>query len=669
MPALFGKTLEEKKAEEAKKTFEEGLSSIKDLIAPSAFDVEYDFLRVGERYCRTLFTYAYPRYIYTNWLSSIINLPETIDISMFIYPVDSRVVLENFKKRVAQMEASFTIASEKGQVRDPALEAAYRDAEEMRNKLATGEERFFQFGLYFTLWAESKEALDDLTKRLETILGGRLIYTKPANLQMEQTFNATLPIAQDELYITRNMDTSSLSTTFPFSSTELTQNEGILYGVNRHNNTLVIFDRFSLENANSVVFAKAGAGKSYAVKLEVLRSLMTGTEVIVIDPENEYQTLCEAVGGSFLRMSLSSDKRINPFDLPKVFDEEDEQDALRANVITLSGLISLMLGKLTPEEEAIIDKALFESYALKDITSDPKTWGNAPPIMEDLYNVLLNMAGAEGLANRLEKYVKGTFAGIFNQPTNIDLDKSFVVFSLRELEEQLRPIAMYIIADYIWNRVKSELRKRVLVIDEAWLLMQNESSAQFVFGMAKRARKYYLGLTTITQDVEDFLDSKWGKAIVTNSSLQLLLKQSPAAIDKIVDVFKLTQGEKYLLLECEVGDALFFAGLNHVAIHIVPSYTEDQLITTSPKEILEIEAAKKGFGAEVPATPPTAPQTISPEPPAPPSETPPTEGASPHEGLAEGGYKIPEEFGEIKPQETLGTPEEETPPKETPPSV
>lgn len=667
MPPLFRKkTTEEEKEEEAKKTFEAGLASVKDLIAPSAFDIEYDYLRISERYCRVLFTYGYPGYIYTNWLSPIVNLPETLDISMFIYPVSSRVVLENLKKRVAQMQASMQIEAEKGQVRDPAMEAAYRDAEEMRNKLATGEERFFQFALYFTLWAETKEKLDDLTRRLETILGSRLIYTKTANLQMEQSFNSTLPIGQDELYITRNMDTSSLSTTFPFTSTELTQNEGILYGINRHNNTLVIFDRFSLENANSVVFAKAGAGKSYAIKLEALRSLMMGTEIIVIDPENEYQPLCDAVGGSFLSISLKSDKRINPFDLPKVFEEEEEQDALRANIITLSGLIKLMLGTLSPEEEAIIDKALFETYALKDITSDPKTWGNIPPTMEDLYNVLLNMAGAEGLANRLEKYVKGTFAGIFNQPTNIDLDKPFIVFSLRELEEQLRPIAMYIIADYIWNRVKSELKKRILIIDEAWFLMQHESSAQFLFSMAKRARKYYLGLTTITQDVEDFLDSKWGKAIVTNSSLQFLLKQSPAAIDLVASVFKLTQGEKYLLLECEVGDALFFAGLNHVAIHIVASYTEDQLITTSPKELLEIEAAK----GELEVPPSEAPETI---PEVPPKEETPSFAKSsegrPTTPPAAEVHKVPEELGEIKPEETLGSPGEETPPMETPPLV
>ncbi len=662
MSALFRKkTEEELKEEKAQRIFEEGLLSVKDIIAPAAFDVRADFLKVGEKYCRILFTYGYPGFVYTNWLSPIIDLPEILDISMFIYPIDSRRVLENLKRRVAQMQASMRIEAEKGQVRDPALEAAYRDAEELRNKLATGIERFFQFALYFTLWADSKKDLDDLTERLETMLGGRLIYTKPAILQMEQSFNSALPIAQDELYITRNMDTSSVATTFPFTSTELTQNEGVFYGINRHNNTLIIFDRFSLENYNSCVFAKAGAGKSYAVKLEALRSLMLGTEIIIIDPENEYQTLCEAVGGSFFNISLRSAQTINPFDLPKVFEEE-ETNALQANIIALNGLMKIMLGKITPEEEAIIEKALFEAYALKDITQDPRSWGNPPPLMEDFYNVLSNMRGAESLVARLEKYVKGTFSGLFNQPTNIDLDNPFIVFSLRELEEQLRPIAMYIIADFIWNRVKSELKKRILIIDEAWFLMQHESSAKFLFGLAKRARKYYLGLTTITQDVEDFLSSRWGRSIVTNSSLQILLKQSPAAIDLVAEVFKLTQGERSLLLTAEVGDGLFFAGLHHVAIHIIASYAEDQLITTSPKELLEIEAAKTELGeiktgasqetpAEAPAQEVEAPaqEIETPAQEASPSQIPPQAIPSPPEE-----HKIPQELGEIQPEETLG---------------
>ncbi len=581
-------TEEEKEEKEAQKVFEKGMVKVADIIAPAALDINFDYLRIGDRFCKTIFVYGYPRYIYTNWLSPVINFDATFDISMFIYPVESRKVMENLRKRVAQMESSIAIDQERGQVRDPGMEAALEDAEEIRDKLQRGEERFFQFALYFTFYAESKEELDNLSKKIESMLAAKLVYTKPTLLQVEQGFNSTLPINNDEVFITRNMDTSSLSTTFPFTSSELTTNEGILYGINRHNNTLIIFDRFNLENANEVVFAKAGAGKSYAVKLEALRYMMIGTDVIVIDPEEEYKMLCEAVGGSYLNVSLNSNKRINPFDLPKVVDVEEESggNALRSNIIILLGLMNLMLGRLTPEEDALMDKALMETYSLKDITEDPKTWGNPAPTMEDLYKVLQNMEGAESLAQRLEKYVIGTASGIFNKPTNIDLDNQFIVFSIRDLEDQLRPIAMYIIIDYIWNRIKSELKRRILVIDEAWHLMQYEDSARFVFGLAKRARKYYLGLTTITQDVDDFLGSKWGKAIVTNSSIQLLLKQSPAAIDYITDVFKLTEGEKYLLLECEVGDGIFFAGMNHVAIHIMASYAEDQLITTNPKELL-----------------------------------------------------------------------------------
>jgi len=613
----------EEQLKKARELFEKGMASVKDLIAPPALEIESDYLLLGEKYLKSFFVFAYPYAVSINWLSPLINLPANLDISMFIYPVDSRAVLENLKKRVAQMEATMALEAEKGQVRDPALEAACRDAEELRTKIVEGREKFFQYALYITIYADSKEELDSLAKEIESLLGGKLIYIKPAVLQMEQALNSTLPLGLDEVFIVHNFDTSSLATTFPFSTSELTSNEGILYGINKHNNTLVIFDRFSLENANSVVFAKAGAGKSYAVKLEAIRSTMLGTEVIIIDPEAEYRPLCEALGGSFINVSLTSNKRINPFDLPQVFEEE-EIDALRSNIITLAGLLKVMLGQITPEEEAILDKALIETYSLKDITSDPSTWGNKPPLMEDLYNVLLNMRGAESLALRLEKYIKGSFAGIFNQPTNVDLDNQLVVFSIRDLEDQLRPIAMYIITNYIWNRVKSELKKRILIIDEAWTLMRYEDSARFVFSIAKRARKYYLGLTTITQEIEDFLNSEWGVAVVNNSSLQLLLKQSPAAIDKVAEVFKLTEGEKMLLLEAPVGEGLFFAGQAHVYLQIYSFYIEDQLITTSPKQLLEIEAAKKALEAG-----PATPEAVEKKTPIPQEEAPPKPESSP----------------------------------------
>ncbi len=580
-------------SQKAKETFEKGLASVRDIIAPPSMEIERDHIEIGDQFIRTLFVYAYPRYLYTNWLSPIINYDATIDISMFIYPVESKTVMDNLRKKVGQIESSLAIESEKGKLRDPKLETALKDAEGLRDKIQLGTEKFFQFSLYFTIYAESKENLDHLTKELENILGGMLVYTKPSILQMEQGFNSTLPINNDELYVPRNLDTASLATCYPFTSSELTQNEGILYGVNRYNNTLIIFDRFRLENANMVVFAKAGAGKSYAVKLECLRSLMLGTEIIIIDPEEEYKKLCQTVEGAYIDVSLTSDKRMNPFDLPKIVEEEEEKDRLRSAIGTLHGLTNIMLGKLTPEEDAIMDRALIETYALKDINFDPATQDKTPPLLSDLEEVLTNMRGAESLTERLKKYTQGTFSGLFNQPTNIDLNNKFIVFSLKNLEDTLRPIAMYMIINYIWNRIRSELKKRILVIDEAWNLMQYEDSAQFIMGIAKRCRKYYLGLTTNTQDVEDFLVGRYGKAIINNSSLQLLLKQSPASIDLVTDVFKLTEGEKYQLLQCDIGDGIFFAGLNHVAIHILASYMEDQIITTSPEQLLEIKAAKE----------------------------------------------------------------------------
>lgn len=590
---------EKEKTAKAQEVFQKGIASVKDLIAPSAVQINYDYLRVGEKYVKTLFVYAYPRYLHTEWLSPIIGFEETMDVAMYVYPVESRTVMENLRKRVGQMESSIMITREKGAVRDPGLEAALSDAEELRDKLQRGEERFFRYALYFTFYADTAEKLEEMTKKIESLLGGKLIYTKPAHFQMEQAFNAVLPLCNDQLYITRNMDTSSLSTTFPFISSELTLNEGILYGLNRHNNTLILFDRFKLENANSVIFAKAGAGKSYAVKLEALRYLMLDTDVIVIDPENEYKTLCDAAGGSYIDISLKSNYRLNPFDLPRVAEEEIKEDPLKSNIIMLHGLFNLMLGGLSPEEDAILDKALVETYAASDITSDPQTHSNPPPTIENLYNVLNNIEDSKSILVRLKKYVgQGTFSGLFSQPTNVSLDNKFIVFGIKNLEDQMRPVAMYIILDYVWNRIRTKLKKRIMIVDEAWNLMQYEDSARFLYSLAKRARKYYLGFTTISQDVEDFLGSSYGKAIVTNSSLQLLMRQSPASIDVIADVFKLTEGEKYMLLECEIGDGLFFAGLNHVAIKVMASYSEHQLITTSPKEILEIQEAKKALGAE-----------------------------------------------------------------------
>lgn len=580
---------------EVEQAFLTGINTLRDLIAPSSLEIHSSHFRLGTKYGRTLYVYGYPRQIYTGWLSSIINIDEVLDISMFIYPVESQVVLNNLRKKVTQLEASMSINSEKGKTRDPGLEAAIQDAEELRDQLQVGAERFFRYGLYVTLYADSLDELNFVQHKIETIFGQQLIFSKVASSQQEQGLNSTVPQMTDQLQIRRNMNTGAISTSFPFTSADLTDGKGVLYGINMHNNGLVIFDRFSLENANMIVFAKSGAGKSFTVKLEALRSMMVGSDVIIIDPENEYQKLSDAVGGSYVRLSLNADTRINPFDLPRVIDNDEADDALRANLVTLHGLFRLMLGgsqlaangvamsALTPAEEADLDQALIDTYARMGITSDPLTHNSLPPTISDLYDTLLHMGGTgPQLAQRLRKYTTGTFAGIFSQQSNIDINNHMVVFNIRDLEDELRPVAMYIVLSHIWNIVRTDQRKRMLIVDEAWQLMKYDDSANFLFSLAKRARKYFLGLTTITQDVEDFMGSKMGRAIVANSSMQLLLKQSSSAVDVLSDVFKLTEEEKKRLANFPVGQGLFFAGQNHVHIQIMASQTETSLITTNP---------------------------------------------------------------------------------------
>ena len=580
---------------EIQRAFEQGITTLRDLISPSSIEIQSDHFRLGTKYGRTLYIYGYPRTISTGWLSPLINMDEVLDISMYIYPVDTTVIMKNLRRKVTQLEADISLNAEKGRIRNPETEHAIQDAEELRDDLQLGREKFFRFGLYVTLWADSLDELNFVQHKIENYFGSAMIFSKVATSQQEQGMNSTMPMATDQLMIRRNMNTSAISTSFPFTSADLTQEKGILYGVNLHNNGLVIFDRFTLENANLVVFAKSGAGKSFAVKLEAIRSMMMGTEIIIIDPENEYQKLCDAVGGSYVRLSLNSDVRINPFDLPKVIDSEDASDALRANLVTLHGLFRLMLGgtqsgpggqtvaALSPNEEADLDQALIDTYARAGITSDPLTHQSTPPTIINLYDTLAHMGGSgPQLAQRLRKYATGTFAGIFSQQSNIDINNQMVVFNIRDLEDELRPVAMYIVLNHIWNVVRAKQKRRILIVDEAWQLMKYDDSANFLFSLAKRARKYYLGLTTITQDVEDFMSNKMGRAIVMNSSMQLLLKQSSAAVDVLSDVFKLTNAERQLLSSLPVGQGLFFAGQSHVHVQIVASETETNLITTNP---------------------------------------------------------------------------------------
>lgn len=600
-PVALAQAQAQRERQEVSAAFQKGVTALRDFIAPSSIEYNNSYFQIGTRFARTFYIFAYPRQLYTGWLSSMINIDEILDISLVIYPVESQVVLENLRKKVSQLEADLQINAEKGRVRDPGKQAAITDAEEMRDKLQVGEERFFRLGFYFTIYANSLDELEFVTHKVESLLGQQLVYSKPATSQQEQGLNSTIPQFTDQLQIRRNMSTGALSTSFPFTSADLTQDNGILYGINMHNSGLVIFDRFSLENGNSVVFAKSGAGKSFTVKLEALRSMMFGTEVVIIDPENEYQRMAEAVGGAYVRLSLNSNTRINPFDLPRVVDTEEADNALRSNLITLHGLLRLMMGgaqaqiqggntvttpALSPVEEADLDAALIETYAKAGITSDPLTHNSQPPTINDLYDTLLHMGGTgPQLAQRLRKYTSGTFAGIFSQQSNIDINNQLAVFNIRDLEDELRPVAMYIVLNYIWNRTKSDQKKRLMIVDEAWQLMKYEDSANFMFSISKRARKYNLGITTISQDVEDFMGSRLGRAIVANSSLQILLKQSPSAVDVLADVFKLTSEEKKRLSQFPVGQGLFFAGQNHVHIQIIASPTETQLITTNPEQI------------------------------------------------------------------------------------
>ncbi|MDP3985921.1 MAG: DUF87 domain-containing protein [Candidatus Veblenbacteria bacterium] len=580
---------------EAERILREGAVRVREIIAPASFRVLPDHVELNGLWLRTLFVMTYPRYISVGWFAPIINLNTALDVGMFFYLVPTGIILKQLRNKVGALEAQIVSDHDKGAPRDPLRETALRDIEKLRDDLTQGTERFFQFALYITVYAHDKKELDKTTEQVESIFGSKLVYSRRALWQGEQGFNSTLPVGNDELQIYFNMNSSPVASSFPFISSELTSDNGILYGINRHNNSLILFDRFSLQNANSCVFATSGAGKSYAVKLEVLRSMMMGTDVMIIDPEMEYKHLCEAVGGAYISISLNSDAKINPFDLPRPVGEVRAGDVIRSAVITLKGLMRLMLGTLTHQEDSIVDRALLETYAKKDITPTSDLSKVEPPVMADFEEVLSGMQGGEDLVLRLKKYTQGTFAGLFNSPTNVDVKNQLIAFSVRDLEDELRPIAIYTIVNYIWNVVRSELKKRILVIDEAWWLMQNEDSAKFIFALVKRCRKYYLGVTTITQDVNDFLTSPYGQAIVTNSSLQLLLKQSPAGIDRIVQTFLLTEGEKYLLLECGVGEGIFFAGSKHAAIKVVASYTEDQLITSDPRQLLEIEQAKKEF--------------------------------------------------------------------------
>ena len=584
-----------KRAKIPEKIYQEEVITAGDIISPSSIEIGQNYFKIGERFGKTYFIFSYPRYLSTAWLSPVINLNFSMDVSFYLHPLESEKVLKQLRKKVTEIQAELTEREEKGLIRDPTIQIAYRDLEELRDRLQTAQERMVRFGLYVTIYGESEKELREIETTLRSILESRLIYIKPALYQQKEGFVSCSPYGMDQLLVSTMMNTGTLSSVFPFVSFDLSSNEGILYGLNNHNMSLVLFDRFALENANATIFGVSGSGKSYAIKLEVLRYLMLNVDIIIIDPENEYKFLADAVGGSFFNISLSSPHHLNPFDLPLPREDESPEDVLRSNIINLVGLLRIMLGGLSPEEDSIIDRALVETYAAKDITpeTDSKFWGENTPIMSDLEEILSTMEGAESLVRRLQKFTRGVYAQFFNQPSNVNISNRFVVFGIRDMEDELRPMAMFIVLRYVWKTITSQLKKRILVVDEAWWLMKTEDGASFLFGTVKRGRKYWLGVTTVTQDTNDFMKSEYGQPIITNSALKLLMKQSPATIDIVKKTFDLTEEEKLLLLETPVGEGLFFAGTKHVAIRIMASYTEDQIITTSPEELLKIKQVKE----------------------------------------------------------------------------
>jgi len=601
--ALFGtkkKTDEEIVAVFPEEIYREGELSLRDVLSPSAFEITSTSVRLGSKLARTIFVFTYPRYLHTSWFSPIINIDRIFDITMYVHPVDTASMLRTLRRKVAQVQSQIHTREERGLVRDPILDTAYKDLEDLRDKLQQATERIFNFGLYLTIYGYNEEELNRAENEIKSLLEARLVYTKPALFQQAEGFESTLPLGLDKLSIHTYLNSAPVSSTFPFVSFDLTSNKGILYGINRHNNSLILFDRFSLPNYNSVIFGTAGGGKSFLTKLEILRSLMWDMDVIIIDPEKEYEYLAQAVGGSNINISLTSKNHINPFDLPVAREDESPADVLRSNIVNLIGLFRIMLGGLTPEEDSVLDQAITETYNSRDITPESDFSKVVSPTLSDLELVLASTQGGENLATRMKKYTTGTWSGFINQPTNIEMNNRLVVFSVRDMEDELRPVGMFLVLRYIWNTIRINLKKRLLVVDEAWWLMKNEDGASFLFGIAKRCRKYYLGLTTVTQDVGDFLNNPYGKPIITNSSMQILLKQSPATIDLVTQTFNLTQEEKFLLLESERGEGIFFAGLKHVAIKVLASYTEDQIITSDPAQLLSIKKAKEEFAKENP---------------------------------------------------------------------
>lgn len=545
-----------------------------DIISYAGLEEQVDHLVIDGQYVRSLFISGYPFVANSGWLNSLINFNHNADISYHLNSVDATLALPKLHRKITELESTKRAMIRSGKIIGPEITDPLESATELRDKIQRGQEKLFQVSIYVTLTADSLTELNKTTKLLETALSARLFYIKTARYQQLEGLQSILPRGEDILNQRRNLDSSSVALTFPFMSSELVQESGILYGVNKSNNSLVILDRFGLNNANSIVFAQSGSGKSYATKVEILRHLMQGTKVIVIDPEREYKRLSESVEGTYIKLSAKSKEKINPFDLNATVRKKSD---LSEHAQDLMEVISLMVDGLNATEKAAVDKAILKIYKQ----------AKATPLLKDFYEELKKLNQTK-LCERLEKYIDGSLAKVFNTQTNIKFNNRLVIFDIKDLPESLRQIMMMIISNFVQNQVKSKPEKRLLVIDEGWLLLEHEESARFVAGLVRRARKYYLGVSIISQQANDFLKSDYGRAIASQSSLRILMRQDTTTIKKVVSEFHLSEYEENFLLTCEKGDALIIADQNHVAVKVVASDKEHPLITTNPAELYHL---------------------------------------------------------------------------------
>ncbi len=556
-----------------------------DLISYSGMEESGSYLQMGDKFVRTLFISGYPYTASTGWLNMLINFNHNIDISYHIEQVDPLLALPKLNRKITELESTKRTMLKQGRVIGSEIIDPLESAKELKDKIQRGQEKLFQVSIYMTITADSLVDLNKITTLLETVMSTRLFYIKTATFQQLEGLQSILPRGENQLNQKRNLDSSSAALTFPFVSSELVQESGILYGVNKSNNSLVILDRFSLNNANSIIFAQSGSGKSYTAKVEILRQLMQGTKVIVIDPEREYKQLAASVNGTYIKLSAKSKEKINPFDFSlKSYTGEND---LSEHIQDLTEIISLMVGGLNAEEKAMVDKAIIQTYkqfGFNMTGKNTKAKSAEFPLLKDFYKVLKDMKQKD-LCNRLERFVKGSLSTVFDSQTNIALDNRLVIFDIKDLNESLRQIMMMAVANFVHAQVKSSPQKRILVIDEGWLLLQHEESARFVAGLVRRARKYYLGVTIISQQANDFLNQEYGKAIASQSSVRILMKQDTTTIKKVAEEFNLSEYEQRFLMTCDRGEALIIADQNHVALKVVASEKEHPLITTNPKEI------------------------------------------------------------------------------------